>query len=176
MESQLAALWSDTQTLPEWSTRLTAEEINGWFATKLQQLWPSDSSGVDQPRTIITNEDVTVMTRARVGTVDGVITVTAKPYVTDQNELALEVTMAKLGRMQLPAEQLGAYLRQSPLAEVKSIRFTRGANELVVILDPGRIDVGEGRQLRFTGIDLREGEILVRGESVGPQVESSEAD
>lgn len=163
-ESRLAALYSDTQSLDEWSGRFTAEQVNAWLAVRLDELFPGyATAGVRAPRCWIDGEEITLAAESRVGAFEGIVTVAVQPFVTDNHELALEIDRAKLGRLELPLEQFGEHLRRTPLDESAPLRWSRTGGELIAVVEPGRIDIGEGRRLRFVGIDLREGELLIRG-------------
>ena len=163
-ESQISALYSDTQSLEEWSSRVTAKQVNAWFDRRLDTDFPDhEETGIFEPRVMISPEGIMVAARSTVLSIDGILSIELEPFVTDESELAVRVKSAKLGRLELPLERIGEQMRNSKINESAPVRWTRGSGQLVVIVDPGRIDVGQGRRLRFVGIDLRDGELLLRG-------------
>lgn len=165
-ESQLSALVSDTQALPEWKSRVTAAQINAWLALRLQRDFPGfQQAGLVAPRVILEEGRVTLAARSTMSRIEGIISVTLRPLVTEDDELALEVESAKIGRLSLPLDAIMAQLRQTPLVEMGPIRLSQSEGKAAVIVDLERIEAGRDKSLRLTGVDVRPGELLLRGET-----------
>lgn len=166
LESQLSTLASDTQQLEEWTSRITARQINAWLALRLEREMPGFAeAGLVAPRVMLADGLVTLAARSTASAVDGVVTVSLAPMITDAGEVALDITSAKIGRLSLPIEPLIAQLQRTPLANLGPIRFAVGPEQAAIIIDPERLRVAKKRVPRLTGIDVRDGEILLRGES-----------
>lgn len=170
LESQLSALFSDTQTLPEWTSRLTARQINGWLAIRLRRDFPGFlEAGLLAPRVMLGDGTATVAARSKLTRIDGVVSVTVRPTVSEAGELVLDIVSAKIGRLSLPLDALLAQLRETPLEQIAPIRWAQNESQTAVIVDLERIDTGRDRTLRLSGVDIRPGELLLRGQSIDEQ-------
>jgi uncharacterized protein YpmS len=165
-ESQLSTLVSDTQALPEWKTRVTADQINAWLALRLERDFPGfQQAGLVAPRVILEEGRGIFAARSEKTGVQGVISVTLRPLVTETDELALEIESAKIGRLSVPLDMVMAQLRQSPLGDMAPIRLSQTEGKAAVIVDLDRLEAGRDKALRLTGVDVRPGELLLRGET-----------
>ena len=168
-ESQLSTLVSDSQALPEWKTRVTADQINAWLALRLERDFPAfQQAGLVAPRVILEEGRAVFAARSEKTGVEGVISVTLRPLVTETDELALEIESAKIGRLSIPLEIVIAQLRQ-PLADMGPIRLSQSDAKAAVIVDLDRLEAGRDKALRLTGVDVRPGELLLRGETTTPK-------
>ncbi len=168
-ESQLSTLVSDTQALPEWKTRVTADQINAWLALRLERDFPGfQRAGLVAPRVILEEGLAIFAARSEATGVEGVMSIALRPQVTETDELALEIESAKIGRLSLPLEAIMAQLRQTPLVEMGPIRLSQTDTKAAVIVDLDRIEAGRDKALRLTGVDVRPGELFLRGETRAP--------
>lgn len=169
-ESQLSALASDTQSLPEWKSRVTAWQINAWLATRLRRDFPGfRQAGLLSPRVMLKEGEIVIAARSVLSRIHGVISLTVRPMITESDELALEIASAKIGNLTLPIDPLMAQLRETPLGDLGPIRFSQTGDTAAVIVDLDRIETSRSRSLRLTGVDVRDGELLLRGESITPE-------
>lgn len=168
-ESQISALVSDTQALPEWKTRVTADQINAWLALRLERDFPGfQQAGFVAPRVLLEEGRAVFVARSEMTSVEGIISITLRPLVTETDELALEIESAKIGRLSLPLDAIMARLRQTPLVDMGPIRLSQTDSKGAVIVDLDRIEAGRDKALRLTGVDVRPGELLLRGETTTP--------
>lgn len=166
-ESQLAALVSDTQALPEWKSRVTAGQINAWLATRLERDFPGfKKAGLLTPRVMLKEGEVVLAARSVLTRIHGVVTMRLRPMVTEADELALEIASARIGNFPLPLDALMAQLKETPLVEVGPIRFAQVGDSAAIIVDIERIETRRNRTLRLTGVDVRPGQLLLRGETL----------
>lgn len=164
-ESRLAALVSDTQAAPEWQSRITAEQVNAWLALRMERDFPGfQKGGFSEPRVLFGEGTATFAARSTLGRLDGVVSVTLRPEVTESDELALWIESAKIGRLSLPLEAILGQLRQTTLAETGPLRLTQSGGRGAVIVDLDRIEAGRAKGVRLTGVNVRPGELLLRGE------------
>lgn len=165
-ESQLSALVSDSQSLEEWKTCVTAAEINAWLALRLERDFPGfQKAGLQAPRVVLRESEVLIAATSTSARVKGIVSLTLRPMVTETDELALNITSAKIGQLSLPIESIMGQLRQSPLAEIGPVRLAQSGEGAAVIIDLDRIETGSKRGLQITGVDVRPDELLLRGES-----------
>lgn len=175
-ESQLTALYSDTQSLPEWRAVVTAAQINAWLATRLPTEYPAVAKkGFEEPRVLIADDGMTLAVRGELGKVRGVLRIDIRPFVTETGELALDIRSAKIGRLTLPMEGVAAKLRAARLDRFAPVRWTQSETQTLLLVDLDRVADSDERDLRLTGVDLREGELLVRGESLPFPTETADA-
>jgi uncharacterized protein YpmS len=169
-ESQLSTLVSDTQALPEWQTRVTADQINAWLALRLERDFPGfQQAGLVAPRVILEEGRAVFAARSEATGVEGVISVALRPLVTETDELALEIESAKIGRLSVPLDLVMAQLRKTPLGDMAPIRLSQTDAKAAVIVDLDRLEAGRDKALRLTGVDVRPGELLLRGETTTAQ-------
>lgn len=167
-ESQLTALASDAQSLPEWTSRVTARQINAWLAVRLERDFPGfQQAGLLSPRVVLRQDEVLVAARSVLTRVHGVLSLTLRPMVTEDDELALQIASARLGALPLPLEALMAQLKETPLTEIGPIRLAQSNDTATIIIDLERINTSSDLSIRLTGVDVRPGELLLRGESTG---------
>lgn len=165
-ESQLSVLVSEAQALPEWSSRLTERQINAWLALRLDNEFPGfRKAGLFAPRVILKDDRITMAARSTAARITGVVSLRLKPVITETDELALEIESAKIGNLVLPLEALMAQLDETPLTKVGPLRFAKTADTTALIVDFDRLDAGENQGIRLTGVDVRKGELLLRGET-----------
>lgn len=176
-ESQLAALVSDTQALPEWKSRVTARQINAWLATRLERDFPGfTKAGLLSPRVMLKEGEIVLAARSVLTRIHGVVTMRLRPLVTEADELALEIASARIGNFPLPLDALMGQLKETPLVEVGPIRLAQVGDSAAVIVDVERIDTGRDRTIRLTGVNVRPGQLLLRGETLQPEsAESAES-
>ncbi|QDT67959.1 hypothetical protein MalM25_08680 [Planctomycetes bacterium MalM25] len=167
-ESQLTALASDAQSLPEWTSRVTARQINAWLAVRLERDFPGfKRAGLLSPRVVLREDEILVAARSVLTRVHGVLALTLRPMVTEDDELALQVASARLGALPLPLEALMAQLKETPLTEIGPIRLAQSSDTATIVLDLERLNTSQDLSVRLTGVDVRPGELLLRGESTG---------
>lgn len=167
-ESQLTALASDAQALPEWTSRVTARQINAWLAIRLERDFPGfKKAGLVAPRVVLRDGEIFVAARSVLTRIHGVLSLTLRPMVTEDDELALQVAAAKLGAVPLPLDALMAQLKETPLTQVGPIRLAQSNDTATIVVDLERINTSRDLSVRLTGVDVRPGELLLRGESTG---------
>lgn len=163
LESRLAALVSATQAEPAWTSRVTADQVNAWLALRLERDFPGfPRAGLSAPRVLFGEGTATFAARSAMGRLEGVLSVTLRPEVTETGELALRIESAKIGRLSLPLEAILGQLRQTPLGEGGPVRLASTEAGGAVLVDLERLEGADG--VRITGVNVRPGELLLRGE------------
>ncbi len=165
-ESQLSVLVSEAQAMPEWSSRIAARQINAWLALRLNDEFPGfREAGLLAPRVILKEDQIVLAARSTAARIAGVVSLRLRPVITETDELALEIQSAKIGNLVLPLEALMAQLSETPLTKVGPIRFAKTGESTAIVVDLARLDAGESQDIRLTGVDVRPGELLLRGET-----------
>lgn len=176
LESQLSTLVSDTQALPEWKSRVTARQINAWLALRLEKEFPGVArAGLVAPRVVLREGRITLAAMSTASSIQGVVSVVLRPMVTESRELALDIVSAKIGRLSLPIETMLAQIKETRITKMGAVRLVQSADGAAIVVDLERIETGSKRVMRLTGIDVRDGELLLRGESAAP-VETPQVD
>ncbi len=176
-ESQLAALYSDAQSLTEWQSRISANQINAWLASRLPVDFPDlAKTNLTEPRVLIDEEQITIAMQSTVGKIAGIVTIAFQPFLTEQGELALDIQSAKIGRLTLPMEGITAKVRQARLEQIAPVRWSQTEQKAVLLIDIDRIIDTKKRGFQLTGVDLRKGELLIYGESPLKESETGSQD
>ena len=169
-EAQSLQLRNDICNEPVWEAVFTDQEVNAWLAENLVahfagQLPPE----VHEPRVVFEVDRVTLAFQLDQGAISSVITVVARPRVTEANVLELTLEKIRAGLLPLPAEKildritahardrgLDATWRRVDDLPVAVVRFTPDADRDDIRLEQVQIRGGlirlAGRSDRARGV------------------------
>lgn len=167
LESQLTALYSETQQAEAWQAVLTADQINGWLATRLPEDFPEVAEqGVLDPQVLFAEGVATLAARVTLHGIDAVVTIDIEPFVAEDGALALEFAGAKLGSASLPLGQIITHLSEATGEEGLPGRWVQSGGNPVLLIDiePLASTVEHVRTLE--GIEVRDGEVFIAGSTV----------
>jgi len=172
LESQLAAVYSEAagEEAGRWQTLLTAEQLNGWLATQLEQEYPElAEQGLLDPRVLLKPDVVTFALRAEMHGVNAVVAIDLQPYATREGSLAIELAEARVGSATLPAAQILNQLEKSmgeqdnPLAGGQLFKWTQNNGNPVLLVDLQSLLATADYLRSLETVEIREGEIFVAG-------------
>lgn len=171
LESQLAALYSDTQTAERWETVLTAQQINGWLATRLEKEIPELSQqGLTDLRVMMKPGVTTLAMHADLHGLKAVVAIDLAPFVADDGSLALELAGARVGSAPLPTKQILDQLNASMGEEGLPGRWTQNNGHPVLLIDlVDHVSPRNGALCVLETIEVREGELYAAGVSEDPE-------
>lgn len=165
-ESQMTTLYSDTQKQEEWQARITESEINAWLALRIEGRLPDlKKHGLSDPRVLLDDQTMTLAIRSKVGSTQGVLSVEVVPFATKDGELALKITGAKIGQLAMPVGRVVEMIEQAPFKKKLPIRIIQSEGSPVILVSLASLLVEEDTLPRLVGFDIREDELLIRGES-----------
>ena len=101
LESRATALYSDARQGGKWHALFTAEQINGWLATQLENQQSDAPSSIREPRVAISPEILTLGFQTFSGGVETVISVEASVFVTDEGAVAIRLMSVRAGALPL---------------------------------------------------------------------------
>ncbi|TWT88561.1 hypothetical protein Mal64_20450 [Pseudobythopirellula maris] len=175
-ESQLAALYSDAQKRPDWSTVVTAGQINAWLARRWTNDYPRlKAAGVDDPRVLIRGEDVTLAFRVDRSWIDAVATIGVRPFLSDEGELGVEMLNAHVGRAAMPLARLAALLEDALMRYQLPVRWAQTDGHPTLLVNVPLVASDDDQQRRLEALELRDGEIYLSGSTVDSNAEPDDA-
>ena len=149
----------------DWELVLKADEINSWLATELPVKMPKAlPRTIKEPRVVISDGMVRLGCRYE-GDFHGVLSLVLEPSLTDQpNTLALRVESLSLGNLPLPQK---TYLDEVSKAADKAkipLRWSdEGGYPVAIVTLPPQSEHIEGRIVHLEKLEVREGELVLRG-------------
>lgn len=96
------------ETAEAWTTTFEQTQINSWLAEELTKAKYADvvPEGVSQPRVMIGKGDVKVGFRVRQKGWSGIVSLAVRPWVTEDNQLALEIETVRAGLIPVPIDKV----------------------------------------------------------------------
>jgi hypothetical protein len=162
LESRASALYSDAQQEGYWEALFTAEQINGWLATQLDEhQTPELRESFRDWRVAIASDALTVGVRTTSGGVETVLSVSASVSLTDEGAIAVTFLSVRAGTLPLPAmsiaEQIADVCRNSKLP----VRWKQQDGKPVALIE---VDSQESKhEFQIESIALGENEVYVAG-------------
>ena len=164
LESRATALYNDARRSGQWQAAFTAEQINGWLATQLDDVYADAlSDGISDPRVAIDDGKVTLGFRARRGGVNTVISADAAVSLTESGAVAIRLLAVRAGALPLPAMQVAADLSKACQEMSLPIRWTQEAGQPVALIDFRRDLSSDDRRIVVDTAELRDGTLFVAG-------------
>lgn len=160
---QTLRLADDIQHADRWSQEFTQRQVNSWIAEELHLKYAKlVPPGVSRPRVRFLDQTVLIGFRFEQKRFSGIVSLRLKPWVSQLNQLTLEVLSVRAGLVPIPLDNvLGEVTRQLEYAGWQTEwRQNDGNDVLIVHLDrPGR------NQPVLESVDVAEGVLRIRGES-----------
>lgn len=177
LESNLTALVSQArQEAPadrpnRWETAVTQDQVNGLLAHRAsEELSRLEKAGASEPRVVIEADGVLVACRVNTPALSGVFSARLRPWVTDDNRLALEVAGAWVGVLPLPTGRIVQALRGASAEAGLPAEWTTLDGHETLVVDFERLASTTEWRRRLTAVACREGELYIAGvtEPVAP--------
>ncbi len=164
LESRFSALHSDLQDEGEWHTVISADELNGWLATKLPEAFPELlPKSIREPRVAITPDAVFLAAQSTFAGVDTVVSIEVEPFVTTDGDLAVEVRQVLAGTLPLPKNDLFDQLSKATQGLDLPIRWTQNEGNTILLVERGMWDSVDQQQRILEALELAEGELFLTG-------------
>ena len=124
----------------EWSNEFTQDQINSWIVEELHEKYARHvPAGVSEPRVRIVNGLIFIGFRYKQERFHGVISFQARPWVSEPNQLDLEITSLCAGVVPIPVEKIIDKVSQQLASKGWQIEWTQSenGNDIAIIhLDP----------------------------------------
>lgn len=156
-------LFTEIQTMPEWTADLTEAEINAWLAEDFaanhaQQSLPK---AVAAPRVAMEGEVLRVGFRYTKGPLSTVVQIALRAWVPKRFLLAIELQEARAGALRLPTNYTRHVIEQFCHANNMEITWKRNQQHLVALISFPR----GHRDIILKRVAVRQGGILLKGAS-----------
>lgn len=170
-------LVNDIKHSDQWSASFKQSDINSWFVEELQQEKYNDvvPEGVSEPRLVIRDERLQLGFRFKRNGWNGIVSLKLKPWIQDQNRLAIEIESIRAGIVPIPLEEMLENLTQQLVDSGWDVTWNHanGHDVAVITLQQEKPD---SPVLESLLID--EGEVRVSGRSksslpADPQIQKS---
>jgi hypothetical protein len=164
LESRATALYSETRQTGPWRAAFTADQINGWLALKLAELYDDAlPDEIAEPRVAIGDDRLTLGFRARRGGVDTVVSADASVMLTDDGDVAIRLLSVQAGALPLPVMQVAGDVSQACQKLSLPVRWTQDNGQPVALVDVNENPDKKARQLFLDAVELRDGAIYLAG-------------
>ena len=173
LESRATALYSETRRPGQWRAAFTADQINGWLALKLAELYADAlPDEISEPRVAIGDDRLTLGFRARRGGVDTVVSADASVLLTDDGDVAIRLLSVHAGALPLPVMQVADDVSQACQKLSLPVRWTQDNGQPVALVDVNQNSGKQAKQLFIDAVELRDGAIYLAGHTVADDAKS----
>lgn len=167
-EREVLELQNGTRRAGEWQATFTTEEINGWLAHDLPIKFPDAlPAEVSAPRVAIDRQMIQVACKYAGPQLTSVISLGVEPQVTsDPNVIAVRIRRVRAGSLPIPLGKFLDQISQHSAAAGLPLRWSEQEGDplAIITLPLERSDL-KGKVLRLKSIELREGEVVISGET-----------
>ena len=164
LESRFSALHSDLQDEGQWRTVISADELNGWLATKLPEVFPDLlPESIRDPRVAITPSAIFLAAQSTVAGLDTVVSIEVEPFVTTEGDLAVELRQVLAGSLPLPKNDLFEQLSKASQGLNLPIRWTQNDGNTILLVERRMWDTEDNQQRVLEELELADGELFVSG-------------
>ncbi|MEX2092328.1 MAG: hypothetical protein WD971_06605 [Pirellulales bacterium] len=173
LESRATALYSEARQPGEWRAAFTADQINGWLALKLAEVYANAvSDGISEPRVAIGDDRLTLGFRARRGGLETVVSADASVMLTDDGDVAIRLLSVHAGALPLPVMQVADDVSQACQKLSLPVRWTQDNGQPVALVDVNQNSGKQAKQLFIDAVELRDGAIYLAGHTVADDAKS----
>lgn len=165
---QAAAAASDVRRPGRWEALFTADQINGWLAVDMPRNYPGLLPDTFQdPRVDLRPGDITLACRYAGPELSAVLTISCDIYLAAPNTVALRIKAARAGIMPLPLRKVIDAISHTARELELPLEWRRAGGDPVALLSMTRLSghVSGRRRIELDTIELRDGELLVAGET-----------
>jgi uncharacterized protein YpmS len=171
LESRFSALHSDVQDEGKWRTVISADELNGWLATKLPEAFPELlPKTIRDPRVAITPAAVFLAAQSTFAGVDTVVSVEVEPFVTSEGDLAIELRQVLAGALPLPKNEVFDQLAKATEPLKLPLRWTQNEGNMVLLVERRMWDSGADQHRVLQALELDDGQLYVSGRTENVQI------
>ena len=167
LESRATSLYSEARQRGQWRAAFTADQINGWLALQLGEVYadalPED---VSEPRVAINEDRLTIGFRARRGGVETVVSADASVMLTDEGEVAIRLLSVQAGALPLPVMQVADDVSKACQELALPVRWTQVDGQPVALVDFNRGGDAKKAQIVLDAVELRDAAIYIAGHTV----------
>ncbi|MCC7474865.1 MAG: hypothetical protein IT425_05680 [Pirellulales bacterium] len=159
MESRATALYSDARRPGRWQALFTADQINGWLATKLLEgADPQLVEKVREPRVAISPHTFSIGFRTTSRGVETAIAIEAGVSLTEAGTVAVQLKSVRAGALPLPVMQLADDLAEACQKLKLPIRWTQHEGNPTAL-----VELPSSKPLFVDEIQLDDNQLYIAG-------------
>lgn len=170
LEQQVVELHNELERGSNWELVLTAEQVNGWLATDLEEKFPGLlPSEVHQPRVAFQDGTTHIACRVQTPKMNTVLSLALQPYLTDTpNELAIRVAHVRAGNVPVPLKGLLDRVAAAAMQAQFPLRWAQEEGDPVAIVQvpTEREDLRPGVVIETVRVE--DGRLYVSGKAETP--------
>ncbi len=164
MLQRLAAMVSDVRRSGKWQAMFTAEQINGWLAVDLINNHPDALPPfMRDPRVGIESDKIVLACRYEGGFFSTVLTLTVKPYVPEENALALRIVSARAGLLPMPLGNVLDGISEAARRSQWRLQWRQMGGDPVALLSTTPPENAGDLEVKIETLRLGQNEIYISG-------------
>ncbi|MFO0900025.1 MAG: hypothetical protein U0836_21545 [Pirellulales bacterium] len=166
MLREAAELSSLARRQSVWEAHFSQEEINGWLAIDLVKNHArSLPANFAAPRTAITAGEATIACQYRLESWGTILSVSFDCYMSEPNVLALRLKRARAGALPLPLGRILEAVSHVVRELEMPVEWRQNDGDPVALVHLPPIRAGKERWIEIDGLEIADGEIVLRGRS-----------
>ncbi len=136
LEQQVLELHHELEQGKRWELVVTAEQVNGWLATDLEEKFPHLlPPEVQQPRVEFQNGETHIACRLKTPEFDAVLSMALEPYLTDEpNQVAIRVVYVRAGSVPVPLSGLLDQVSAAAMEAQVLLRWSQSDGDPVAMI------------------------------------------
>jgi hypothetical protein len=160
-------LINDIQHSDEWSATFKQTQVNSWFLEELRQPKYKDvvPEGVSNPRLVIHEGYLQLGFRFQRNGWNGIVSLQLKPWIEEENHLAIEIESIRAGIVPIPLEDVLHQLAQKLVDEGWEVKWSHSNGHDVAIINLNKNRDPNSPKLQ--SLTVAEGEVRIQGHSKG---------
>lgn len=132
---QTLRIVEDVEFSDRWSEEFRQDQINSWLAEELHQKYPElVPDGVRDPRVGLHDETISLGFQFESESWEGVVSIRVRPWITEPNEMAIEILSIRAGLVPIPLDELLREVASEIETEGFPIRWIqRNGNDVAIV-------------------------------------------
>lgn len=167
-------LINDIEHSDEWSATFKQSDVNSWFLEELRQAKYKDviPKGVSDPRLAIRDGFLQLGFRFQRKGWNGIVSLQLKPWIQDENRLAIEIEAIRAGIVPMPLEEMLHELSQQLVDKGWEVTWSHANGNDVAVINLNKQRNPKSPVLE--SLTIAEGEVRIRGHRKGFQPQPAE--
>lgn len=177
-EQNVLALHNDIVDRQPWRFVLTADQINGWLAVDMPEKFPHALPDPwHDPRIEIRAGEAEIACRYATSKVTAVVSVVVEATLTEEPRVvAVRICHARVGALPVLKKKLIDRLTRQARRVGIPLRWTQVEKDPVALITLTPPEDSKWGELQVSSLELREGELVLTGESVPPREDDAPAE
>ena len=164
MESRVSSLVSDAAESETWQAVFSDNEVNGWFATTLEEKFPDllpDS--VSDLRVAFFAKSAAIGFRYNDPDIDTVVSIRLNALVKDPDVIAARLHSVHAGKLPIPMKRVVESITLAAREQQIAIQWTQQEGDPVVLIPIKELLSTAGIIRELTALEFHQGELYIAG-------------